>query len=72
MSQDFRWIIPSPPPQADILEAHHLATEFRREVEYREDFKNYCEWYRQTSLKHQQELEKMRNDINILGWFLGK
>jgi hypothetical protein len=73
MSQDFNQIVPSIPPQGEeIFMTHHLAFEFRREVEYRENFKAYCQWYQETALKHQQELKKMENDFNILRWFLPK
>ncbi len=58
-------------PAADVLKAHQLTREFHQEVEYREEFAQYCHWYYQTANSHRQELEKMRGDINIFGWFLG-
>lgn len=63
-------IIPNLPPASDIWATYHLTYEFRQEVQYRENFKTYCQWYRSAAEKHQLELEKMRQDINILGWFL--
>lgn len=59
-------------PAAEILKAHQLTREFHQEVEYREDFNQYCQWYYETAERHHRELEKMRKDINILGWFLGR
>jgi hypothetical protein len=70
MNEGFQQIVPNIPPAADIFASHHLAQEFRREVEYRDDFQQYCQWYRLTAQKHQQELAKMKKDINIFGWFL--
>ena len=70
MSQEFRRIIPEPEqPAAEILQAHQAAQKFYREVEYRENFKNYCHWYHATAQKHQEELQKMQGDINIFRWF---
>jgi hypothetical protein len=67
--KEFRRIIPAPPPAADIFASYRMAHEFRREAEYRQELKNYCDWYYSTAESHRQELEKMRGDINILGWF---
>ncbi|NES83430.1 MAG: hypothetical protein F6K10_19600 [Moorea sp. SIO2B7] len=72
MLEDFQRIMPASPPAAEIFAPYHLSYEFRREVAYREEFKNYCQWYRLTAQQHQQELEKMRQDINIFRWFRGK
>ena len=66
----FQRIIPNPPPAYDFFATHQLTYEFRQEVQYRENFKSYCEWYRNTAAKHQQEVAKMDRDINIFGWFL--
>jgi len=66
---EFRRIIPAPPPAADIFATHQLAFEFRREAEYRQELKNYSEWYYLTAQSHRQELQKMRGDINLFGWF---
>lgn len=71
MSQEFTRIIPQPEqPAAEILQAHQAAQEFYREVKYRENFKNYCQWYYATAQQNQKELQEMRGDINIFGWFL--
>jgi hypothetical protein len=70
MSQDFRFILPASPPVAELFATHHLASEFHREVQSRQEFQAYCEWYSETAQRHQQELISMRGDIKILGWFL--
>ena len=57
-------------PTAEILEAHQLTYEFHREVKSREEFEHHCQWYSETAELHQEELQKMRGDLNILGWFL--
>lgn len=69
MPKEFAYIIPAPPPVRELFATHQLAYEFRREAEYREELQSYGEWYRLTAQRHRQELEKMRGDINILGWF---
>ena len=66
---DLRWIVPAPQPDIEILETHQISREFYREVEQREEFNEYFRWYYETAQKNQQELQKMRGDINIFGWF---
>ncbi|HEY9810829.1 MAG TPA: hypothetical protein V6D13_15990 [Halomicronema sp.] len=68
--KEFRSILPAPQPEIETLEAHQIARNFYREVEHRQDFQKYCQWYYETAQLHQQELQKMRNDINIFGWFI--
>lgn len=55
--------------EIEILQAYQFTAEFYREVQYREDFERHCQWYDETAERHRQELEKMRGDINIFGWF---
>ncbi len=69
MPDKFQRIVPAPPPAADIFATYQLANEFRREAEYRKELECYCEWYRLTAARHQQELQKMKGDINLFGWF---
>lgn len=69
MSEQFQYIVPAPPPPADIFATYQLANEFYRESQARQEHERYCEWYRQTAEQHQQELQKMQGDINLLGWF---
>lgn len=65
---EFRWIAP-PSAQLDLLETYQVSREFYREVWYRQELDHYCQWYQQTAKRHQQELQRMRQDLNILGWF---
>ena len=66
--KEFRQFIPTSPPAAEIFASYQMAYEFRREAEYRQELKNYCEWYYTTAQNNRQELKKMRGDINIFGW----
>jgi len=69
MSEEFRQIVPTPPPAADSFATYQLAQEFHQETQYRQEFESYCQWYRQTAQRHQQELQKMQGDINLFRWF---
>lgn len=69
MPEQFRYIIPTPPPAADIFATYRLTHEFYREAQDRQEQERYCEWYRQTAERHRQELQKMQGDINLFGWF---
>jgi hypothetical protein len=59
-------------PAAEIFQAYQVTHEFYQEAQYREAFQQHCQWYYETAQSHQQELEKMRGDFNLLGWFLGR
>lgn len=74
MSEPFpQRIVPLPQAEAEeILIVHQLSFEFYDEVRYREDFEAHCQWYQRVAAQHQRELEAMRNDINLLGWFSGR
>jgi hypothetical protein len=69
LPHELRDILPQPPVSAEILKEYKVTREFYQEVKYRQDFERYCEWYYSTAKQHQQELEKMQGDFNILGWF---
>lgn len=69
MPEKFQFIVPAPPPPADIFASYQLAHEFYREAQMRQNHELYCEWYRQTAKRHQQEAKKMQSDINLFGWF---
>ncbi|MDX2097149.1 MAG: hypothetical protein SFW36_05180 [Leptolyngbyaceae cyanobacterium bins.59] len=70
MPNQFSWLIPNPQPQElEILQAYIVTHDFYREVKEREAFRQYCQWYRETADRHRQELEKMRGDVNVFGWF---
>jgi hypothetical protein len=69
MPEQFQYIIPTPPPAADIFAAYRFTHEFYREAQHRQEHERYCLWYRQTAEYHRQELQKMQGDINLFGWF---
>lgn len=63
-------IIPIPQPEVEeIFEVYQATHEFYREAEQREALEQYCQWYYQMAEQHRQELEHMRGDVNLLGWF---
>lgn len=57
-------------PAVEAFQAYRMTHEFYQEVQYREACQNHYQWYRETAQANLQELEKMRGDINLLGWFL--
>ncbi len=59
-------------PAADLFQDYQITHEFYQEVQSRETFAQHCQWYAETVQYHQQELEIMRGEMNVLGWFLGK
>lgn len=69
MPEEFQQILPAPPPGAEIFAPYRLAHEFQREAQHRQEIDEYCQWYRVTAERHQQELRKMQGDINLFGWF---
>jgi hypothetical protein len=70
MADFLQRIIPMPQPDvAEIFRVYQATHDFYREVEQREALEEYCQWYYQVAEQHQQELEAMRGDINVLGWF---
>lgn len=71
MSNELRQIIPTPPPPGDeIFATQQVSSEFHHEVQYRQAFEQYCEWYYATAMLHRQELQKMRREFNIFGLFI--
>jgi len=69
MPDEFQRIVPAPPPAVDIFATYQLASEFHREIQYRQEYQRYCEWYQLTAERHRQELQKMRGELNLFGWF---
>lgn len=70
MPEELRRIIPVPQPEVEeIFAIYQATTEFHQEVQSREAFAHYCEWYCTTSEQHRQELQQMRGELNILSWF---
>ncbi|MEB3336005.1 MAG: hypothetical protein VKJ46_00975 [Leptolyngbyaceae bacterium] len=66
---EFRWWIPVPPTEAEVFRSLRFTHDFYREVQYRKVFQHHCEEYQALAQRHRQELQKMRGDINVLGWF---
>lgn len=74
MSEPFFHQIILPPanePELEVLSTYQATRAFYTEVELREAFEEYCQWYQQVSEQHRRECEQMQGDLNILGWFLG-
>ena len=69
MSGDIHWLVPQLPTLADILDDYQVTYEFYQEVQIREDHQNYCHWYRSVARQHQDELQRMRHDVNLFRLF---
>jgi hypothetical protein len=70
MSKELPYIVPSNQSEVEeIFSVHQTSIEFYREVQTRSEFQLYCEWYYQTAAENRRELQKMRGEINIMGWF---
>lgn len=66
---ELHYLVPTPQPEVqEIFKVYETTYQFYREAEYRQELEQYCEWYYQVAEQHQQELEQMRGDINVLGW----
>jgi hypothetical protein len=62
-------IVPIPEPEAEaVLQTFQLTYEFYDEVRYRDAFEQYCDWYAQLAAEHQQDLEQMRQEVNLFNW----
>jgi hypothetical protein len=59
----------NPQETVESLELHQMAQEFHLEVEYREQFDAYCEWYYRVAREHQEDHARMRLEPNLLSWF---
>ena len=71
-SNNFSQLLPYIQPELEALETYQVTQEFYQEVQYREKFDAYCQWYYETAESHHQELQKMRGDLNLFGWFCRK
>lgn len=69
MSNPLQWMVPATPPPVEMFAVYQATHDFHREVQYRAALEEYCEWYAQTAATHQREVEQMRHDINVFGWF---
>ena len=70
--KDHCWFVPVAHPEVEVLELYRTTHQFYEEAHHREEQERYCEWYEAIALQHQQELEKMRGDINLFRWFCRK
>ncbi|MBK4730825.1 hypothetical protein JJD41_13275 [Oxynema sp. CENA135] len=70
LPHEFLPLFPTPTVAGESLEAAQITRDFYREVQYRQEFDRHCQWYYETAERHRQELEKMRGDLNLFGWFL--
>lgn len=70
MSKDLPYIVPSTPPEVEeTFAVHQTSIEFYQEVQTRSEFQLYCQWYDQTAAENKEQLQKMRGELNIMGWF---
>ncbi|TAE55005.1 MAG: hypothetical protein EAZ76_16130 [Nostocales cyanobacterium] len=70
MSKELPYIVPSSQPEVEeIFSVHQTTVEFYHEVQTRNEFKIYCEWYYKTAAENRRELHKMRGELNIMSWF---
>lgn len=73
MFNELHRIIPAPQPEIiEALEASQTTREFYQEVQHRQKFADYCQWYAQTAQENRRDLEKMRGEANIFSWFSRK
>ena len=67
---ELRRIIPLPPAEVEAnLAAYQTTKQFYREVQTRQEHSRYCDWYYTTVARHQQELQQMRSEFNIMSLF---
>ncbi|WP_071191436.1 hypothetical protein [Trichormus sp. NMC-1] len=70
MSNELPYIVPSPQPEVDETFASYQTThQFYHEVQTRSEFQDHCQWYYTTAAENRRDLEKMRGELNIMGWF---
>ncbi|MEM1254900.1 MAG: hypothetical protein AAGI69_20890 [Cyanobacteria bacterium P01_H01_bin.21] len=60
---------PVPTDVSETLELQQIAYEFRQEIQHRNDFDAYCQWYYETAAQNQADLAAMQNDIPFFSWF---
>ena len=70
MSDTFSYLIPLPPAApSQQFEAYSFTHAFYDEVQVRQANAEYCRWYAQVAAENRQESERMRSELNPLGWF---
>lgn len=71
-SQPFYWVIPQAdahPEAIEVLQRYQITHEFYQEALYREVQHIQAQAYQALASQHRQELEQLRRDVNIMGWF---
>lgn len=69
---DHRWMPPTASLEAEIFEVYYATHQFYQEAHRREDIDRTRDWYHTIAAQNRQELEKMRGDLNLFGWFCRK
>lgn len=54
----------------EALELHQAAISFQREVDHRQAFEDYCQWYYRLAAQNQAEMQAMQNDADSFLWWL--
>lgn len=60
---------PSSATASEAVELQQVAYEFSQEVQHRQAFEAYCQWYYATAEQHRAEQAAMENDIPLFSWF---
>jgi len=53
----------------EALELHQAAIDFQRELEHRQAFEDYCQWYYRLAEQNRAEYLAMQNDAGSFGWW---
>jgi hypothetical protein len=59
----------TPQDVVEYLKLQHIAQEFRLEIEYREQFEAYCDWYYRIAEQNRQDYGRMQSELNLWEWF---
>ncbi len=59
----------TPQDVIEHLELHHFAQEFRLEIEHRQQFEAYCEWYYEVAQQNREDYQCMQGEPNLREWF---
>lgn len=65
-----QFIVPLPQqPDLEVLEPYRVSLAFYDEVRRRQALEEYHQWYVQTAEQNRRDLEMMRREFNIMGFF---
>lgn len=54
----------------EALELHQAAIDFQRELEHRQAFEDYCQWYYRIAEQNRAEMASMKNSgASFSGWW---